>query len=399
MADAPAPIDVLPEAHRILKLARSDKRAAEQALAALPLPVQVAVVCEAPSNARARILGMLPQPEAAIPLLPDAELVFTVKASGLDDASWLLEHATPRQLATCIDLDAWKGLEPDRGELVHWFAVLAEAGEDTLVRAAHAIDPEMLALYLRAQVDVMLDPKDEEWQAPPGAQTLEGQFYFIAKKEGDDIAPLVALLHALFRNDYWLYFRMMQAVMWELETELEEWTLRWRAGRLGDLGFPDWEESMRIYGHLRPEQRAVLAEQATLPPVEEWDLPVWIPNLPAVAKNEHRLFQAVLDLEPDARRAFFYAFVTLANKVAIADRMPLGEPDTLPKAIEKAAEVASRGLEFLASENATSYADVLGRSTLDNLFRVGVSLDPDASLPPPLPEDEEDGDEGAPASE
>jgi len=154
--------------HWLLALARHDKHAAEEALAGLSLEHQLALVCEAPAGQRARLLELLPQPEAAVPLLPDAELVFTVKAVGLDDGSWLLEHATPRQLATCFDLDAWQGLDPDRGQLAHWFAVIAEAGEETLVRAAHAIDPEVLALYLRDQIDVMLDPKDDDWQPPPG---------------------------------------------------------------------------------------------------------------------------------------------------------------------------------------------------------------------------------------
>ena len=40
-----------------------------------------------------------------------------------------------------------------------------------------------------------LDPKDEEWQAPDGAQTLDGQFYFLAVKPGDDLAPLMQPNH------------------------------------------------------------------------------------------------------------------------------------------------------------------------------------------------------------
>ena len=220
--EQPRPIQGFPgDARSLLTLARRDKRAAQSALAGMTLEAQVALVCEGPANQRARLLELLPEPEAVIPLLPEAEFVFTVKAVGLDDSSWLLEHATSRQLATCFDLDAWNGLEADRGQLDHWFSVLAEANEETLVRAAHAIDPEMLTLYLRDRVDVMLDPKDEEWQPPPGAQTLEGQFYFAARGDSDDIAALQKLLHGLFRKDYWLYFRMMQAVMRELESELE----------------------------------------------------------------------------------------------------------------------------------------------------------------------------------
>lgn len=387
------------QARQILTLARTDKRAAEEALAGMSLDHQLAVVCDAPAAQRARLIELLPEPEAAIPLLPDAELVFTVKAVGLDDASWLLEHATPRQLATCFDLDAWAGLEPDREKLAHWFAVLAEASTETLVRAAHAIDPETLVLYLRDRVEVMLDPKDEEWQAPPGAQTLEGQFYVLARESDDDLAPLLKLLHALFTADYWLYFRMMQAVMWELETELEEYALRWRTGRIEDLGFPPWEEAMRIYGFLRPEQRAVLAEPSSQRANEAWDFPVWIPDLPAVVREEHALFRAAYELDEAGRRSFFYGFVALANKLAVADRLPLGDVETLPNAIGKAAAITSRGLEHVAQQTGVAMREVLERTTLDYLFRVGASLDPDAARPDwlarALDEDEEPDEDGA----
>jgi hypothetical protein len=377
----PSSLDLAAQARRLLALSRRDKRAAQEALAGLSLEQQIALVCETRAGQRARLLELLPEPEAVVPLLPEAELVFTVKAVGLDDASWLLEHATSRQLATCFDLDAWRGLDPDRSQLVHWFAVLAEANEQTLVRAAQAIDAEMLSLYLREQIHVMLDPKDDDWEPPPGAQTLEGQFYFIARNEGDDIAALRKLVDALFREDYWLYFRMMQSVIWELESELEEYALRWRSGRIEDLGFPSWDESMRIYGFLRPEQRAVLAERAWEHRATAWDFPVWIPDLPTLAGGEPALFRAAGELDDTGRRTFFYAFVALANKVAVADRMPLGDVETLPEAIEKAAAIASAGLEHVASEAKVSHREVIERSTLEYLFRVGASLDPDTARP------------------
>ena len=61
-------------------------------------------------------------PETLVPAMPPAELVFTIKAIGLESATWLLELATPEQVTAALDLDAARG-EPETNE-----ALVAELG-------------------------------------------------------------------------------------------------------------------------------------------------------------------------------------------------------------------------------------------------------------------------------
>lgn len=314
-------------------------------------------------------------PEEVIPLLPEAEFCFTAKAVGLADAAWILEHGTAGQIVTSLDLDGWRGLEPNPATFREWLPALAEAGDETLLRTAQSIDTELLVLMLRDRVHVMLDPKDEEWQAPEGAHTLDGQFYILATQPGDDLDDVVRLLHAVFQADYWLYFRMLQGVIWELPSGLEEWALRWRTGRLEDQGFPPWDEAMRIYGYLRERDRDSLPEVGNPLDVVEWHLPIYMPELPNVHGQDHSIFRAAAELSDEERRGFFYAFVGTANSVAVAERLPLGDPETLPHAIATVAEVTSRGLEHLATHHGLAAVDVLRRATLERLFRVGATLD------------------------
>ncbi len=366
-----------PESRRIFELARGDRSAATAALDALSPEQRAALVCDASLARRAELLQLMSQPEAVIPLLPEAELCFTAKAVGLEDASWLLEHATAAQLTACIDLDGWSGLEPDRRRVAAWLDGVVEAGEETTLRAAQGFDPELLVLQLRERAHVSMKPGGddaEDWQAPEGGRTLEGQFYLTARREGDDLASLMRLLETLFRRDYWLYFRLLQGAIWELENELEEWALRWRSGRLEELGFPTWDDAMRIYGYIRPEKRAELPDAANALDVGSWDLPVWIPTLPIAAESEHAVFRAARELDDEERAAFFYAFVGLANRVAVADRMPLGDADTLPKAIEAAAVAASRGLDYVAEKRGLGLVETLRRAPLARLFQVGANL-------------------------
>ena len=364
----------LPDTREILRLARSDKRAAEQTLARLSLDEQVALVCVTPLALRSRVLELTPAPEQVIPRMPEAELCFTAKAVGLWDAGWILEHASATQIVTSLDLDGWAGPLPDHNSLRAWLAALAHTGDEALLCTARSVDTELLVLMLQDRVHVFLDPKDEEWQPPEGAQTLDGQFHLLPKQRSDDIEDLIRLLHVLFQEDYWLYFRLLQGVIWELESDLQEWAMRWRTGRLEDLGFPSWDEAMRIYGHLRPDDRDRVPDAGRPLDVHEWQLPVFMPELPAALQATHTVFRAAGELDDESRRGFFYAFVATANKLAIADAMPLGDADTLPEAIETVARVVSEGLEHLAAVNGLSLTDVLQQVSLERLFRVGASL-------------------------
>ena len=246
-------------ARNLMRLARGDRAGASAALNALDADQCVAVICETPVAARAELLGLLDEPEAVVPLLPEAELCFTAKAIGLHDAGWLLGIATPEQWVACVDLDSWAVREPDPEKFSEWMVALVNSGEDAALRASHELDPELIYLWLWNRVDIFMKTKEDEDKVPDGAQSLDGQFYYTARRDRDDLADVTTFLRILFQKDYWRYFRMLQAVSWELPSENREWARRWREGRLQDLGFPD--EGSRV-GDLRPRPGAHLGSRA-----------------------------------------------------------------------------------------------------------------------------------------
>jgi hypothetical protein len=361
-------------ARDVLVLARRDRRAATAALGALPIEEQVALVCQAPAARRADLLELVPHPEQVIPAMPEAELMFAIKAIGRGDAAWLIAHATDDQVRACVDLDAWRDLTPSPDAIGAWIGTFAEADDDTLLRATAALDPELLMLWMKDRVEVHHNAtNDQGWQPPGGGQTLDGVYYLVSLRASEDVEIMMRLLALLFESDQPAYFRLVQAVQWEDSADNEEHALRWRTGRLADLGFPSWEEAAAIYARPRREEIEKLPESA--PVVEEWHLPVYVPELPTVADANASLFRAAAALDDEARRRFFYAFLALANQVAVADKLPLGSAESIPRAIEKAAAVASRGLDHLAERHARPAVEVLRRVPLVRLFRVGAHLD------------------------
>lgn len=387
------------EAARIVALARSDRGAAEEALARLSPDDQVALVCEAPLSERARLLSLVAKPEQVVPRIPEAELCFIVKAIGPSHAGWVVEHASSEQLVACMDLDGWAAEQFAPERFRDWWLAAADAGPETLVRWFHAVDPELLVMDLQQRVEVAQKPDDaterEDWVPPPGSQTLEGQFYYRAKREGDDLAELTLLLKSLFEANYWDYFRVMQGPRHELPTETEEWALRWRRGRLEDLGFPPREEAAEMFARLEPEEVAELPDDGPVLDVEGFRLPVWFPRVPVAADAEHAILAAAARLPDEGRTAFLYRLLSVANKVAVAYGLPLSDVESVPTALDEAVRLTSRGLEELVRAHGLSGDEVLRRTSLERLFRVGVSFHPDKAerVLAMLPADEDEDDD------
>ena len=371
-----------PEARRIFELARSDRAAAREALAKLTPDAQAALLLETPLAHRVALLDLVAEPERVVPALPPADLCLMARAIGLEEAGWLLACATAEQLQASVDLDAWDGYLPDRRRFGEWMSAFIAAGEETILRAVRTVDFEMWVLQLRERAFVTVKTSEDDWEPPGGGLTIDGVFWFVPRAETDDLSDLIQLLQTLFSNEYWVYFRLAQGGVWEgSDMESEEWAHRWRRGRLQDLGFPDLEDASRIYSFLREERRSDLP--SVPPPArDEFDTTPAIsaPPLPTVHDSEHALFRAMAGLDEAERAPVRSAFLALANRVAMADELPLGEPETLELALEKAARVSSRGLLHLAREHGMEGAALLRRVPVERLFRVGHNLEPE--LPP-----------------
>jgi hypothetical protein len=370
MADAGAD----PHSKQILNLARRDRDAARARVASLAIHEQVRLICESGAALRPRLLGLVPEPDQVIPMLPEAELCFSIKAAGLQDAAWIVEHATDDQLQACLDLDLCSDLTTDREQLNEWLGCFAEAGDESLLRILQNVDPELQVLWLCDRLDVVVrDADPSAWQAPPGAKTVDGVFYLLPRRADDDLAVPLRLLTLLFSEDRERYERLLQAARYELTAETEEAALRWREARLQDLGFPPREEALAIYAPL-PEGALRALPEAALRPVP-WHLPVWAPRLPSARDAAHSVLRAAAGLDREEQSGFFFAYLALANKVARADRLALGDAESIPAALEKVAVLASYGLDELTRRHAVGATELLGRVPLEFVFRVGVTLD------------------------
>jgi hypothetical protein len=350
----------------LLKLARTDRDAARKALRSLPHPSQVQACLDVHPEARPEFLMLLDHPDQVLSDLPPTEFCVTARASGMSEAPWLLSMAGPEQIQACFDLDCW---EPDglaRARVIEWLGALVEGGESTLSRGLDTVDPEVLVLAVRSMADFAVVSKEDT--APEGWFTLDGVVY-CGPQERVDPALLRAVLQVEFHDNPTRYWQLVYGVLFELESECEEYGLRWRTGRLGDLGFPELEQAMRVYEPLRTDEA-----------------PVWEVGCPSDALMPiHRMPQAVagtligeaLGKLPPQRAADVLGYVlAVANAVAVTDRLPLSASESIPKAVEKAVRGIDRGLEELARVRRLPVEEIIETTLPRDLFRIGATLDP-----------------------
>ena len=196
--------------------------------------------------------------------------------------------------------------------------------------------------------------------------------YFRANSD-EDFARVREIAQSTFSERQPRYWQLVYGMLYEFESECEEYALRWRDGRLADLGFPDFESAMRVYRPLALGDAAVLDSPAT--PVEAVRDLVLTSELPQQTPTRC-CARALGELAPDRARDIVGYVLGVANSIAVADRMRLSEADTAPRAFEKAVRGIDRGLRELAAARGAGAHELLERVLVVDLFRVAATLDP-----------------------
>jgi hypothetical protein len=353
----------------LLRLARSDRDAGRAKLRSLSPDALASACAELRPEVRSEFLMLLDHPEDVVPLLPIAEVAITIRSGGMSEAAWLLEIASPEQRVACIDLDCWDVYDLERPRVVEWIDALIEAGRPTLLKALDEWDPEVWLLALRALGEMQIVGKEDE--PPPGWFTVDGVVYW-NPLEHDDFARLNEIAGASFSEANPRYWQLVYGMLFESQSDMEEYAIKWRSGRMNDLGFPDREQALRLYTRLEVENAEVI--DATVFSEEDASSLVQQAQLPAPLRKS-LVGEALCEL-PMVRAMELLGYVLgVANAIAVTDQLRLSETESIPRAIEKALAGIEIGLRAVATARDLQPHEVLDRTVPGDLFRIGATLD------------------------
>ncbi|KIG17413.1 hypothetical protein DB30_03332 [Enhygromyxa salina] len=311
----------------------------------------------------------------------------------------LLPHASAEQITGLFDLDAW---ERDRLAIARareWLDRIVNAYRDAAVERGrlsdliYDTDPEMwiLANAPATAIADLDEPDNDEhrqqvledmaslrtWETPDG-------HYVVGVPDNELGNMTLRVLFAVYDDSLTEGRKLISAIKWSVHSEVEEELLRWRKGRLADLGFPEWDEAMRLFTPLARDAVSGRRddEQAAAAHIPEQPQRLGKPrdSLPpaslGVARDLlRRVMQRLDDDEYDLR---LREFLLLANELMAAQRFEPGDESLQERAVAQAQATLNLACELLLAAEPQSdpegfIAARIATVGLRKLFRFGYS--------------------------
>ena len=297
-----------------------------------------------------------------------------MKEIGDRDVIPLIAMTTPEQFQFLLDLDFWKKDELDPEKILHWIEVLLECGEKKIAQFIQSTDLEFIALLLKKFLRASTregEPLEVEETVP--SFTLDNYYfvYFVGK---DTRAVLTRFLKIFSLIEPGGYQKLMEALVWELDSELEEGEFRIRNARLSEYGFPDFEEALEIYRFIRPDSLLLKKAAPPVAKLEEGDKSR--PTFYLTFLNESPFFSAVIAGidDPGEQDRLKIEMTALSNRAMVAEATDLSRFEEIERIAKKVFHYLNLGLQYLSAQEKTRALEILRSLPLQEIFQCGVSL-------------------------
>ncbi len=334
------------------------------------------VLASTPSE-RARTIIDSTYTQQILEQLPAQETYLIIKDAWGSDSQILLQYVPPEAISRFIDLDCWEKDTLSVDNVMEWLWELYNASFDALDQALETIDLEILVLLFQSYIEVVhVIPTDEHIPdlMDEGFESLDNNYFYRITHEDDRSSLVKEILSVLFTNHQDLYYSILEGVMFEMRSSMEENSYEQRSLRLMEMGFPPPDEALSIYQHIRREK---LLNQGIL----EEKTPIINKNhmLPTVyldrfSQGKQLLVSALARAGQDTRDRFVYEMIYLANKIIMADFRPLNEMSEIQHSMEKATSLTNLGLSVAVKEKGLPPETILGTMNADTLFSIGYNV-------------------------
>ena len=350
-----------------------DPKEAGRVFNSLSVKNQLDIVLQARGKERLHYLFLSEHPERLIQELPELEVFLTVKEVGEKDCLDLISLTTPEQFQYLLDLDFWKRDQLDPEKVLHWMEILLESGEKKVTQFIQSTDIEFIALLLKKFLHATtMDGEHLEGMDRIPLFTLD-QYHFVHFKGKRTREIFEPFLQILYRADKNSYQRLMDSLILEFESELEETGYHLRNGRLADYGFPDFEEALEIYRFVDPDSLTAGERFSQVAGREEAGKEGSIFYL--TFRNEGPFFSTILSKIDDAyeQDRLKQEITALCNKAIVAEAIDLSNIAAMERVVKKVYHTLNLGLQYLSKDDEIKALEILQSLPVQRVFQCGVS--------------------------
>jgi hypothetical protein len=344
----------------------------------LALKTEISKVLACTLADRARSIIDSPYTKQIIEQLPPQESYLIIKESWGTDSQILLQYVPPEAVFHFIDLDCWERDSFSADSFMEWLWEIYNASFESFAQALETLDIEILVLLFQAYIEVVrVRPTDEHIPdlIDEGFESLDNMYFYRIIQEDDRSHFIKEMLSILFTNYHDLYYSILEGVMCELRSSMEETTYERRSLRLMEMGFPLPDEAISVYQHVRPEKlldQGIIKEKTPI-------ITKHLHMLPAVyleqfSQGRGLLVRSLQKTSPETKERFLYEMIYLANKIIMADFKPLNEMQELKHSMEKASSLVTLGLSVAMKEKGVTADAVLSSMNAETLFSLGYNM-------------------------
>ena len=317
--------------------------------------------------------------------LEPMEAYYIVKEIGLDRALPILLQLSQEQLQAGIDLDCWNRYDFGADNFDKWLTAFALAGPEALAKAFLSLDNVVQLLFLTQTVmvydpDTDQVPQQDKKNAKPRAMTPDGFYLLELKTElALKIHPFT-LLDALYQYDPTATHRLLSDVRVDLPTQIEEEALRFRSGRMNDIGFATPDEAAALFS------RPAIHQPLPRPQKPIDSARTRVPSVYAGPLGETSLLQQALSLIMDQERLAILEqeIVWVINSAIIAYGEKTQDIEQIMNIAGRVRDTISLGLESLLAQQepnclvddraaVAKASDLLDVWSIIDLFRHGFA--------------------------
>jgi len=322
---------------------------------------------------------------AEVAALEPLEAYYIIREIGLDQALPILLELNPEQLEVCVDLDCWNRYDFAVDSLDEWLIAFSLSGPEAMATTFFSLDYVVQLLFL-AQTVTVYDPdtdqvpQEDEGKETPRAMTPDGFYLLDLKTDLPLKVHPFTLLDALYQYDPIAAHRLLSDVRVDLPMQIEEEALRFRNGRMQDIGFVPPEEAAVLFS--RPAMHQPLPR-----PQKPIDSALTrLPSVYARPMGETTLLQQALSLISDHERlsSLEQEIVWAINSAIIAYGEKTQDIKQITDIAERVRDTISLGMESLLAKQgengpldgtvaAAKAADLLDVWCITDLFRHGFA--------------------------